>query len=1068
MATVRTIPPGLPPGSALSVTSTTFGAGERQKSVLVVEDEALIALDISQRLRRLGYKVCGEADTFEDALAMFRETTPDLVLLDISIRGSIDGIETARAICRERDVPVVFLTAFADDNTLRRAAEVSPYGYLLKPFDERTLAVTLRVALERHAADTRVRVLSAAMDSATVGISLIDAHDRTHRVVFSNAALIAMAGGPHENALRAPLTFLSDDPQSPVVQRLREAVETKTHAEGTVLGRRSSGAPLWLSVTVSPAPDRSGQVTHMLVFHQDITRERTAESSLAASQRLELAGRLGAGVAHDLNNVFGAIMTFTDLAGNGLDDPMRCALLAEVLAAAERGATATRRFLDFAHHAEDTAEAVSDLSRVIGDARPMLVQMVGPHVRISLRVTPEPMLVPADATAIEQILLNVAALASDNMPEGGSIFISTTCPDEPTQKFEAGQYVKIDFVYSATGGSVERNLRKLALGAYTETDSMYVTSRMLVERAGGALSNHVDAAGMVVSIDLPISSAVIVPDAGVVPGAPNANAAGAWCLLVEDEPASRRAYARALEAVGFQVAQAASAEMAFRELESRGAAIRLVICDVVLPGLSGTAVLERAALQAPSAANLVITGSRNRNGLPPETTVLWKPFGADTLARRALDALPQTEEAGAPLLYVEPLVQKAIGAIRNSVAEAEDQPNVLVVDDDKMALAAISAVLEGRRIHVIRSESGAEALLLAAQNDIQLALVDVNLPDADGVDLLASLRAGDALLPTIIITGDRSLETAQRSIRAKAGAYITKPFDRTQLIEEVERALAEGQLARLQRKFLLSKAGLSSQFVDFATTAVDLDAAIAGLYMAYQPIVRPHDRSVFAYEALMRTHSQALRDPSQLLAAAEALGRISELGRAVRESVATTLLQNPQCTEPIFVNLHPSELQTDLALETEPLFPFASRVVLEVTERDQIGSEESLHETLRVLRAVGYQLALDDLGEGYAGLSWLIKLRPDIAKLDMSLVRDIDGSALKRELVSSLVGVGRRARTVIVAEGVETEAEAQVLSDLGCDLLQGYHFARPGLPFPKVQPLTAAAPKPTATRTIIH
>ena len=98
----------------------------------------------------------------------------------------------------------------------------------------------------------------------------------------------------------------------------------------------------------------------------------------------------------------------------------------------------------------------------------------------------------------------------------------------------------------------------------------------------------------------------------------------------------------------------------------------------------------------------------------------------------------------------------------------------------------------------------------------------------------------------------------------------------------------------------------------------------------------------------------------------------------------------------------------------------------------------------------------------------LIKLRPDIAKLDMSLVRDIDGSALKRELVSSLVGVGRRARTVIVAEGVETEAEAQVLTDLGCDLLQGYHFARPGLPFPKVQPLIPAAPKAPGTRTVIH
>lgn len=99
-----------------------------------------------------------------------------------------------------------------------------------------------------------------------------------------------------------------------------------------------------------------------------------------------------------------------------------------------------------------------------------------------------------------------------------------------------------------------------------------------------------------------------------------------------------------------------------------------------------------------------------------------------------------------------------------------------------------------------------------------------------------------------------------------------------------------------------------------------------------------------------------------------------------------------------------------LTHEDEPLLPFASRTVLEVTERAQLSSTQDLAETVQVRRAAGYRIALDDLGEGYAGLSWLVKLTPDIAKLDMSLV----------------------------AEGVETAAEEEeVLSDLGCELLQG-------------------------------
>ena len=167
--------------------------------------------------------------------------------------------------------------------------------------------------------------------------------------------------------------------------------------------------------------------------------------------------------------------------------------------------------------------------------------------------------------------------------------------------------------------------------------------------------------------------------------------------------------------------------------------------------------------------------------------------------------------------------------------------------------------------------------------------------------------------------------------------------------------------------------------------------------------------------------------------------------------MAATLRDRPQCYEPIFVNLHPSELRADVLLASdEPLLPFASRIVLEVTERAQLDVRNDLNVTLQLLRTAGYRIALDDLGEGYAGLSWLVKLTPDIAKLDMSLIRDLHKSRIKRELVASLVGVCRRARTTIVAEGVETADEANVLLDLGCDLMQGYYFARPGPPFPVV------------------
>ena len=119
------------------------------KRVLIVEDEALIALDLEHRLRRLGFEVVGVADHRDEAVALFAETKPDFVLMDIVLRGREDGIAMAQAIGDSSDVPVIFLTAFADDATIGRASEVSPYGYIIKPIDERALVATISMTLAR-------------------------------------------------------------------------------------------------------------------------------------------------------------------------------------------------------------------------------------------------------------------------------------------------------------------------------------------------------------------------------------------------------------------------------------------------------------------------------------------------------------------------------------------------------------------------------------------------------------------------------------------------------------------------------------------------------------------------------------------------------------------------------------------------------------------------------------------------------------------------------------------------------------------------------------------------------
>jgi EAL domain-containing protein (putative c-di-GMP-specific phosphodiesterase class I) len=230
---------------------------------------------------------------------------------------------------------------------------------------------------------------------------------------------------------------------------------------------------------------------------------------------------------------------------------------------------------------------------------------------------------------------------------------------------------------------------------------------------------------------------------------------------------------------------------------------------------------------------------------------------------------------------------------------------------------------------------------------------------------------------------------------------------------------------------------------DLANLDVRFDAALAGLTIAYQPIVSWSRRAIVAYEALVRTREASLRRPDRFVAAAERLGRLRDLGRAVRDAVAATARDLPPGID-VHVNLHPMDL-TDRGLfdPAAPLSRVASRVVLELTERTALDRLGDVRQRVEELRGMGFRIALDDLGAGYASLSSLALLRPEQVKLDLSLVRGIARDLTRQVLVGAVREVCSRMGMALICEGVEDGVDLAALVTAGCDTLQGFLFARP-------------------------
>jgi EAL domain-containing protein (putative c-di-GMP-specific phosphodiesterase class I)/ActR/RegA family two-component response regulator len=384
-----------------------------------------------------------------------------------------------------------------------------------------------------------------------------------------------------------------------------------------------------------------------------------------------------------------------------------------------------------------------------------------------------------------------------------------------------------------------------------------------------------------------------------------------------------------------------------------------------------------------------------------------------------------------------------------------DGARILVVDDEPANVLLLDRLLTGVGAERVATTCNPqEAVDLYQQVRPDLVLLDLHMPGMDGIAVMAALAAvagWDDFVPVVILTADSTAPARERALAAGASDFLIKPFDRTEVLLRARNLLYAramhnrvvannvGLQAELDRRQAADEVVRSRREAKLTRVTSVLDAG--GPRMVFQPVVHLASGAVISYEALSRFDAEPSRTPDLWFAEAAEVG----MGEALEISaVAAALrsLSDVPSSLPIGINVSPSTAISPRLRELLGCYP-GERIILEITEHVPVADYDELLPALRGFRERGVQVAVDDAGAGFAGLQHILRLSPEIIKLDIALTRDIDVDAAKRSLGAAMVAFAAEIGSTIVAEGIETEQELVALQQLGVAAGQGYLLARP-------------------------
>lgn len=636
----------------------------RPSSILIVEDERLVARDLAHRLTQVGYRVAGLEPTGEEALRAVDREHPDLVLMDIHLGGGMDGIAAAAELHRRHGPPVVLLTAYSDKSTLERAQEAAPYGYLLKPVDDRELQIILTMSLARSRAERLVRESERRQRSILENIPdpvwLKDAEGRFMEV---NQAQCAVLGRRREDIIGRRLSELMPADLAARFQADDDALlETRRVVRQEMVFPCGSLGERFYDTVMAPVSNEVGDVIGTTGLARDITERKRVEERLRHFEKMEGIGQLAGGMAHEFNNILAALMLNLSLAKGVNQQHELSGYMHEMELLSQRAAGLIRQMLAFSRQSVLNRQPLQ-LTTVIRDRCELVKPLLGERIQLEVLSEANLPMVNVDQVMVEQVLVNLCLNARDAMAKDGVLRIALERVEVSAEKVsthpEARAGLHVCLVVTDTGcGMDARTLSRLFEPFFTtkavgQGMGMGLASiRGIVMQHDGWLEVESEVGrGSTFRVYLPALPWQEGPTG--TPAEMQAAADRATVLLVEDEKSVREPTRLLLMQLGYIVHSASSGAEALAVWEQHRDEIDLLYTDVVMPGgLTGMQLADHLLADCPDLKVILTSGysteafaGQCRAGVP--MTFLPKPCPPTVLAEAIRQCLRRPANPGA-------------------------------------------------------------------------------------------------------------------------------------------------------------------------------------------------------------------------------------------------------------------------------------------------------------------------------------------------------------------------------------------------------------------------------------
>lgn len=631
--------------------------------ILITEDELIVADDLRMTLRQMGYQVMGIATTASEAIALTSKTQPNLVLMDIKLRGHHDGIHAASEIRRHFDVPVVFLTAHADEDTIHRAGRVLPYGYLVKPYEENELRAGIEMALRLHQAQNQFsrleRFLSTTLASIAEGVIAVDLQGK---VCYMNTAAERLVCWSSKEAFGKPwrevFPLLHEETRMPVEDVIARVVQVRSVVRlpaKTVLVTRKK-MELNIQDCAAPIVDDRGNLTGVVITFRDRTEElrnerekKRVETRLLQTQKLESLGLLAGSFAHDFNNILASVIPSAELLEKEFaEDSSQREYAANIKQAGLNAAELCHQILTYAGQAKKCDEKI-DLNLLVTQTINLVHASISKQARLDLdlnRLLPR---IQGNSGQLRQLIMNLVINASDAL-EGkpGAVSVKTFEGHAAKEWFQSaligvdcreGSYVFFKVQDTGCGMSAE-TIGKIFDPFFT---TKYYGRGLGLAAAHGIIRAH-NGALRVDSVVGQGTTFILAFPANLPPSESIESddfSDSSWkghgkVLLVDDDTLVRDAMRHVLQSIGFLVLAASDGLEAMEIIHAEGNSLNLLLADYTMPNMDGIELMRQCRQVLPDLPVVLMSGLTDvaTNLQPAEAKsiiVLHKPFTTSVL-----------------------------------------------------------------------------------------------------------------------------------------------------------------------------------------------------------------------------------------------------------------------------------------------------------------------------------------------------------------------------------------------------------------------------------------------------